>query len=173
VTTAPARSNGASSGAKPGTSPGAPSTSRWPAPCAAERLTVHRDRASSLVGAVAVGQPRADRAGQGLGVHAAQRPADGGLGRHRPVLGCLAAGAQRGPDHLRGIASPLGDRCQGSGTGENRRGGHGQDRDQRVAAATASPRVADRGEVSQQVRRLGWLERLGVGELGQGGWDRG
>ena len=39
--------------------------------------------------------------------------------------------------------------------------------------ATASPRVADRGEVSQQVRRFGWLERLGVGELGQSGWDRG
>jgi hypothetical protein len=31
----------------------------------------------------------------------------------------------------------------------------------------------DGGEVGEQVRRLGWSERVGVGELGQGGWDRG
>jgi hypothetical protein len=34
---------------------------------------------------------------------------------------------------------------------------------------------ADRGQVGEQVRRVGWSQRqrVGVGELGEGGWDRG
>jgi hypothetical protein len=44
---------------------------------------------------------------------------------------------------------------------------------QRVAAATAGSRVADRGQVGQQVRSFGDLQRLGAGELGESGRDRG
>jgi hypothetical protein len=41
--------------------------------------------------------------------------------------------------------------------------------------ATGSARVGDGGEVGQQVRGVGVLEleRVGVGEVGQGGWERG
>jgi hypothetical protein len=42
-----------------------------------------------------------------------------------------------------------------------------------VAAATGSSRVRDGGQAGKQVWRVGVLEGLGVGELGQGGWDRG
>jgi hypothetical protein len=43
----------------------------------------------------------------------------------------------------------------------------------RMAAATAPSRVTDRGEVGEQVRRFSWSQQVGVGELGEGGWDRG
>ena len=54
-------------------------------------------------------------------------------------------------------------------------GARGGDAAQWVAAATGSARVGDGGEVGQQVRGVGVveLERVGVGEVGQGGWDRG
>jgi hypothetical protein len=132
-------------------------------PGAPKGLAVHRDRPSTpaLVGAVAVGQPRADHLGQGLGVQAGQRAADGGLGGHDSVCGRITAGAKRHPDQLRDIRSPLGDRGHRSCAGQHRCSGYGQDRDQRVASATATSRVADRGEVGQQVRRFGLL---------QGGW---
>jgi hypothetical protein len=42
-----------------------------------------------------------------------------------------------------------------------------------MAAATTGSRVGDGGQVSQQVTGFGVLERVGVGELGEGGWDRG
>jgi hypothetical protein len=142
-------------------------------PGASQRLTVHRDGTSMSGGAVAVGQLRADHPGQSLGIQATQGAADGGLGRGRPVVGRVPAGAKRRPDRLQSIRGPLGDRAQPPGAGEHRSGGHGQDRDQRVAAPTGRSRVTDRGQVRQQVRRFGLLERLGVGELGQGGWDRG
>ena len=126
-----------------------------------------------LAGTVPVSQPRADRAGQGLGVHAAQRPADGGLGRHGPPVGGITAGAERGTHRLRGVRGPLSDRGHRSGAGQDRSGGHGKDRDQRMAAATAPSRVTDRGEVGEQTRRFSWSQRVGVGEVGEGGWDRG
>jgi hypothetical protein len=126
-------------------------------------------------GQVQVGQQwlEADHLGQGLGVQAGQRVTDGGLGGHDAVGGPITAGAKRHPDQLRGICGPLGDRGHRSCAAQHRRGGHGQDRDQRVASATATSRVADRGEVGQQVRRFGLLEGVGVGELGEGGWNRG
>jgi hypothetical protein len=31
----------------------------------------------------------------------------------------------------------------------------------------------DGGEVGDQTRRVGWSQQLGVGELGEGGWDLG
>jgi hypothetical protein len=141
-------------------------------PGAAERLAVHRDGPSPSVGAIPVGQPRADHPGQGLSIQAAQDATDGGLGWDGPVVGRIAAGAERGPDRLWGIRGPLGDRGHRPGAGQHR-GGHGQDGDQPMAAATATSWVADRREVGQQVRGFGFLERLGILELGQGRWDRG
>jgi hypothetical protein len=89
------------------------------------------------------------------------------------VGGRITAGAKPHLDQLRGIRSPLGDRGHRSCGGQHRCGGYGQDRDQRVASATAISRAADRGEVGQQVRRFGLLEGVGVGELDEGGWDCG
>jgi hypothetical protein len=140
---------------------------------APQRLAVHRDRPSPLVGTLAVGQPGADARGQGVAVQAGQGAADGGLRRHRELVGRLALGAQRGPDHRRGIRGPLGDRGQGPGAGEHRGGGQGQDRHQPMSAARAGSWVRNRGQVGQQVRGFGGLQRPSVIELGQGGWDRG
>jgi hypothetical protein len=91
------------------------------------------------------------------------------------VVGGVAAGAQRGPDRLRGVGGPLGERSDRPGAGQHRGGGQAQDGDQRVAAATGTSGVGDGGEVGQQVRGVGVLElgRVGVGELGERGWDRG
>jgi hypothetical protein len=53
-------------------------------------------------------------------------------------------------------------------------GGQAQDAGQRVAAATGRSQVGDGGEVGRQVRGFVVLELagIGVGELGQRGWDR-
>jgi hypothetical protein len=139
---------------------------------AAQRCAVDRHRPPLLL-AGAVGKPRADHGGQRRGVHAAQGPADGGLGRYHPPVGGVAAGAERGTHRLGGIGGPLGDGGDRPGAGQDRGGGHGQDRGQRVSAAGGPPRVVDRGEAGEQVRRVGWPERVGVGELGRGGRDRG
>jgi hypothetical protein len=124
---------------------------------------------------VPLGQPRADRSGQGVGVQAGKGPADGGLGGDGEVAGGVAAGTQRGPDRLGGIGGPFGDRGDRPRAGQDRGGGHGQDGDQRVAAATDRSRVGDGGQVGEQVRGVGVLKlgRVGVGQVGQGGWDRG
>ena len=150
---------------------------------ATQGLAVDGDRPAPAVGRgsgtvlvrVPIGQPRADRTGQRVGVQAGQGAADGGLGRDGEVVGGVAAGAEGGPDRLGRIGGPLGDRGDRPGTCQDRRGGHGQDGDQGVAAATGSSRIGDGGEVGQQVRGVGVLElvRLGIGEAGKGGWDRG
>jgi hypothetical protein len=121
------------------------------------------------------GQPRADSSGQGVGVQAGQGAADGGLGRDGEVAGSVAAGAQRGPDRLGRIRSPFGDRGDRPRAGQHRGGGHPQDGDQRVAAPTGSSRVGDSGQVGEQVWGVGVLrlDRVGVGEVDQRGWDRG
>jgi len=146
-------------------------------PGAPQRLAVDRDSTPTLmlVGTVPVGKPRADHRRQQGRVEAAQGPADRGLGRDHPVVGGLAADAERGTDRLRGVVDPLGDRGHRPGAGKDHGGGHGQDRDQRVATAAAGSRVTDRGEIGQQVRRVGWPERVGagVGEFSKAGWDRG
>jgi hypothetical protein len=119
VTTTPARSRRASSGRKPGTSPRAPSTWRWASTAAgvvhrgqqvdlpavgvgdaSQRLAVDRQGVPPPASTVPVGQPRTDGTGQGLRVQAAQGPADGGLGWDGPVVGGVAAGAERSPDRL-------------------------------------------------------------------------
>jgi hypothetical protein len=138
----------------------------------AQRLAVDRDRPAPLLAGL-VGKPCADHGGQRRRVHAGQGPADGGLGRYHPPVGGVAAGAERGTHRLGGIGGPLGDGGDRPGAGQDRGGGHGQDRDQRVPAAGAPPRVVDRGEAGEQVRRVGWPEQVGVGELGQGGRDQG
>jgi hypothetical protein len=144
---------------------------------APQRLAVDRDRPPPpllpLGGTVAVGQPGAEHCGQRGGVQALEGAADGGLGRHHPVVGALTAGTERGTHRLGGIGGPLGDRGDRPGAGQDRGGGHGEDRGQRVAAAAGAPGIVDGGEVGEQLRGVGWSERVGVGERGQGGWDRG
>jgi hypothetical protein len=143
----------------------------------AQRLAVHRYRLGTpppvLAGTVPVGQPTADGAGQGVGVQAGRRPADGGLGRDAPLAGGVVAGAQRDPDRLGRIGGPFGDRGKRAGAGQDRGGGQPQDGDQWVAAATGRRRIGDGGEIGEQVRRFGFLEGVGVAECDEGGWDRG
>jgi hypothetical protein len=122
---------------------------------------------------VPVGQPRADGAGQDVGVQTGKRPADGGLGRDAAVAGSVVAGAERGPDGLGRVGGPFGDRGDRPRPGQHRGGRQAQDGDQGVAAATGSSWVGDGGEVGKQVWTVGILEGLGVGELGEGDWDRG
>jgi hypothetical protein len=145
---------------------------------APQRLAVDRNRAAPLLagGTVAVGQPRAEHRRQRGCVHAGERAADGGLTGHRPAVGGVTAAAERGPHRLGGLRGPLGDRGHRPGTGQHRGGGDGgdgKDRCQRVAAAARAPGVVNGGQVGQQARGVGWVERVGVGEGGQGGWDRG
>jgi hypothetical protein len=75
---------------------------------------VHRGQqvqraAVAVWGAGAAQRLAVDRGGQGVGVKPAQRAADGGLGRRRPMVGSVAAGAERGADRLGGVGGPLGD----------------------------------------------------------------
>jgi len=123
---------------------------------------------------VLVGQPGADGAGQRIWVQAGKGAADGGLGRDGEVAGGVVADAQRGPDRLGRVGGPFGDRSDRPGAGQDRGGGQGEDGDQGVAAATGRSRVGDGGEVGQQVRGVGVLQlaRVGMGEVGEGGWDR-
>jgi hypothetical protein len=126
-------------------------------------------------GWVPVGQPGADHAGQDVGVQAREGAADGGLGRDGEVARGVLAGTERGPDRPRRVGGRLGDRGDRPRPGQHRRGRQAQDRDQWVAAATGRSRVGDAGQVGQQVRGFGVLElaEIGVGELGERGWDRG
>jgi hypothetical protein len=61
------------------------------------------------------------------------------------------------------------------GAGTHRGSGQGQDRNQRMAEATAGSRVRDRGEVGEQMWGFTGAERAGVGELGERGrgYDQG
>ena len=143
---------------------------------AAQRLAVDRDRPSPSVGTVAVGQPGADRGGQGLGVKPGQGATDRGFAGDRPypVAGeRVAAGSQRGPHGLGCIRGPFGDRGDRPRARQDRGGGQHQDGDQRVPAPRTGPGVGDGGQVGEQVRRLGWSEPISVAQRGQAGWDRG
>jgi hypothetical protein len=149
----------------------------WPAG-AAQGLAINGHGpppAGRGTGRFPVGQPGADRSGQGVGVQAGKGPADGGLGRDGEVAGGVVAGAECGPHRLGRVGGPLGDRGDRPRPGQDRGGRHGQDGDQRVAAAMGAARVGDTGEVGQQVRGFGVLELAGIGaaELGERGSDRG
>jgi hypothetical protein len=48
------------------------------------------------------------------------------------VVGGIPAGAQRGPDRLRGVRSPLRDRGDRPGAGQDRSGGQREDGDERM-----------------------------------------
>jgi hypothetical protein len=87
--------------------------------------------------------------------------------------GGVPAGAKRLADRLGGIRGPLGDRGHRPCAGQHRGSGHGQDRDQRVTAATLGAWVGDNRQVGQQVTGLGHLQRDGIGKLGESRWDRG
>jgi hypothetical protein len=89
------------------------------------------------------------------------------------VAGGVAAGAERGTDWLGSLGGPFGDRGHRAGTGKYRGGGHGQDGDERMAAATRGSWVGDAGQVGEQVRSLGFLERVGIAQRVKTRWDRG
>jgi hypothetical protein len=113
---------------------------------------------AGLAGTVAVGKPGADRGGQRLGVHAAQRSADRGLGGDgpHPAAGAgIVAGPERGTHRLGCVRGPLGDRGDRPGARQDRSSGEHQDGDQRVTAPGAGPWVGDGGEGGEQVWRLG------------------
>jgi hypothetical protein len=124
--------------------------------------------AVAAVMALAVGEPGADRGGQGVGVQPAEGAADGGLGRHRPVVGGVAPGAERGTDRLGRVSGPLGNGGKRAGAGHHRGCRQGQDGNQRMAAAQGTSRVGDGGQVGEQVRGLGSLERAGNAQRGPG-----
>jgi hypothetical protein len=143
---------------------------------AAQGLAVHGHRPRPprwLPSAVAVGEPGADGAGEGLRVQARQGPADGGLGGDGEVAGGVTAGTECGPDRLGSIGGPLGDRGHRPGAGQDCGGGDGQDGDERMAAATGSSGVGDGGQVGEQVRGVAVVEGVGVGDSGQRRGDRG
>jgi hypothetical protein len=121
-----------------------------------QRLAVDRDRPSTLAGAVAVGKPRADRSGQGLGIETGERAADRGLGGDDPAAGeGIAAGPERGTHGLGCVRGPLGNGRDRPRARQDRGSGEHQDGGQRVPAPSAGPRVGDGREVGEQVRRLG------------------
>jgi hypothetical protein len=77
---------------------------------AAQRLAVHRNGpppAGRWTLRLPVGQPGADRAGQGVGIQARERATDGRLGRDGEAAGGLLAGAERGADRLGGSRRPI------------------------------------------------------------------
>jgi hypothetical protein len=79
-----------------------------------------------------------------VGVQPAEGAADGGLGGDQEAAGeWVVAGAERGPDWLG------------------------------VAAAAGRSRVGDGGQVGEQVRGLGFLERVGIAQRVKTRWDRG
>jgi hypothetical protein len=84
------------------------------------------------------------------------------------MVGGVTAGAQGGPDRLRGVGGPFADRGDRPRAGQHRGGSQAHDGDQPVAAPTDRSRVGDGGKVGQQVRGVGALELdwVGVGEVG-------
>jgi hypothetical protein len=123
--------------------------------------------------AVTLGQPGGDRGGQGVGVKPAERAADGGLGGDRSAPGKrIAAGAERGADRLGRIGGPLGDGGKRPRPSQHRGRRQGQDGDQWVVAPGAGAWVANGGQVGEQVRGLGFLQRVGIAQRGQPRRDR-
>jgi hypothetical protein len=129
--------------------------------------------AVAAVMALAVGEPGADRGGQGVGVQPAERAADGGLGRHRPVVGGVAPGAKRGTDRLGRVGGPLGNGGKRAGAGQHRGGRQGQDGDQRMAAAQGTPAgrgwwPGRRAGARARLPGGGWHRQAGPGPAGSG-----
>jgi hypothetical protein len=183
VTTAPARSRSASSGAKPGTSPPAPRPRagpappgwRAPSPTAAGPARLSRLAPNSVVPSTATarrrwsgprGRPATRRRprSKARAVPAAQGAADGGHRRHPEAVGRLA---RRGSPA--GHPRPLGDRGHRPGAGST------------AAAARPGPPPADVGGHARLLGQESWrgrsagarLRRPAAGrviELGQGGW---
>jgi hypothetical protein len=93
--------------------------------------------------------------------------------RDGEVAGDVAAGASAARTGWGASAAHSAMAAIDRGAGQHRGGGQAQNGDQRVAPATGRSRVGDAGEVGLQVRGFAVLEGVGVGEVGQGGWDRG
>jgi hypothetical protein len=158
VTTTPARSRSPSSGWKAGTSAGGAvdlalgehsaggvvhrgeqvDLAAVGVDGAAQRLAIDRDCPAVPRLVVAVGQPGADRGGQGVGIKPAERAANGGLAGDAAAVRAIAAGAERETDRLGSVGGPVGDRGHRAGAAQDCGGGHGQDGDEWVAAATGA-----------------------------------
>jgi hypothetical protein len=196
VTTAPVSSRSPSNGWNPGTSTGAPLTRRWARTArvvwsiAASRWT---SRPSRRAPAGSCRRPRPPAAAAGCDRHGRQPRAEHGGqrgGSTRAWVRRMVASAgttHRSGRHAErrarpvpagGVSGPLGDRGYRSGAGQDRSGGHGKDRDQRVPAAAGPPGVVDRGEVGEQTRGVGcrsasawasWARAAGIEDDGSAG----
>jgi hypothetical protein len=142
---------------------------------APQRRAVDRDHPPwmRLAGTVPGSQPRADHGGQRRRVHAGEGPADGGLGRHHPPIGSITTSASAARTGCGVSAAHSAIAVIDRAPVKTAAAAMARDRDQRMAAATGPSRVTDRGEVGEQTRRFRWSQRVGVGEVGEGGWDRG
>jgi hypothetical protein len=140
---------------------------------AAQRLAIDRDCPAVPRGVVAVGQPGADRGGQGVGIKPAERAANGGLAGDAAAVRAIAAGAERDTDRLGSVGGPFGNRGHRAGAAQDCGGGHGQDGDEWVAAATGGSRVGDGGQIAEQVRWFGLLERVSIAQWVKARRDRG
>jgi hypothetical protein len=106
-------------------------------------------------------------------VQAGQGAADGGLGRHRPVIGA----SRRAPNAAR---IGRGASVAHSPTAASERAPVKTAAAVMARIATSgwrrppgASRVRDGGQIAQQVRGFGWLQGIGVGELGEGRWEGG
>jgi len=132
---------------------------------ASQRLAIDRDCPPPLpllLGAVAVAKPSADRVARDCGSRQPRVRRTVGFGRDAVVAGGVAAGAERGTDWLGSLGGQFGDRGHRAGTPAST-----------AAAATRGTRVGDAGQVGEQVRSLGFLERVGIAQRVKTRWDRG
>lgn len=107
-------------------------------------------------GGIAGSEEGADRGVQRVTVQTGQQPAHGARVRHRDPagqrVGREAQGSQR---PARSVGEPFTDRGQRPCTGQDARRGGRQQRDQRVQAAPATPRVGYEGQVVVQAHGIG------------------
>lgn len=147
---------------------------------APHRLAVHGQGTMELVDRVltgwravrfAGGEPGADRGVQGVAVDALQDPAHSGFSGGGRAAGFTARAAQGGEHSGWCVRSPLCDRGQGLGAGQDRAGGQGEDEGEGMAASLGPARIGHRGETVQQARVFLGRGRPGSSELAQTGRD--
>jgi hypothetical protein len=111
------------------------------------------------------GQPGTDGAVQRVGVDPGQHAAHGGLAGRPPGASQGISAHPERAQHLAGrVAGPLTDRGKRPGASEHGSHRDGQHRNQCVPSASAVARVADLGEVVEQVTALLGCQRGGRSE---------
>lgn len=145
---------------------------------AAQSLAVHGDLDQLLLLWLMVGafaQVGADGGVEGVAVEALEGAAEGGLGRRsagKAGFGVEDARSHAGEPVARQIGGPLGNRGQGTGPGQNRAGGQGEDIGQRVTASPPDPRVGNLLEVPEKGRDVCFRDGFGRAELDHRRGDR-